>query len=128
MKTRLICIMALLIFASLLFAVADSFTAKNGSTKHEIVDSLLAVDRLTGSIYYQNNYTTVDANWQESETYIGDVYNWGWMVYFASIGYLSFELPSIPEGYKIKSANIMIYIGDMRGNSGSGIYPVFNYG
>ena len=128
MKTRLICIMAMLLFAGLLFAGADPFSTKNGSTKHEIVDSLLAVDRLSGSIYYQKDYITVDANWQEGETYIGDYYDWGWMVRFASIGYLSFELPSIPEGYKIKSANLMMCIGATAGNSTAGIYPIFNYG
>ena len=128
MKTRLICIMAMLLFAGLLFAGADPFTTKTDSAKHEIVDSLWAVDRLSGSIYYQNNYITVDANWQEGETYIGDYYSWCWMVRFASIGYLSFELPSIPEGYKIQSANLMMYFGAMKGNSASGVYPIFNYG
>jgi len=44
--------MAMLLFAGLLFAGADPFSTKNGSTKHEIVDSLWAVDRLSGSIYY----------------------------------------------------------------------------
>ncbi len=78
------------------------FSEVMGDCKNEIVDSLLAVDELSGSIYYQQNYITVDANWQEGETYIGDYYSWAWMVHFASIGYLSFELPSIPEGYKMQ--------------------------
>jgi len=112
----------------MLFAGADPFTTKIGNSKHEIVDSLLAVDELSGSIYYQQNYLTVDANWQESQTYIGDYYDWGWIVRFASIGYLSFELPSIPEGYKMQSAHLMMYIGAMRGNSVWDLYPIFDYG
>ena len=80
MKTKLICSLALLMFVSMLFAGADPFTAKLGNPKHEIVDSLYAVDQLSGSIYYQQNYFTVDANWQEGHTYIGDYYDWGWMV------------------------------------------------
>jgi hypothetical protein len=128
MKTRMISFMALLLFVSLLFAGVDPYTAKNGGSKHEIVDSLYAVDQLSGSIYYQQNYLTVDANWQEGETYLGDYYDWGWMVRFASIGYLSFELPSIPEGYKMQSAHLKTYIGAMRGNSVWDVYPIFDYG
>ncbi|HPI26742.1 MAG TPA: FlgD immunoglobulin-like domain containing protein, partial [Candidatus Cloacimonadota bacterium] len=109
-------------------AGADPFTAKLGNSKHEIVDSLLAVDELSGSIYYQQNYITVDANWQEGETYIGDYYSWAWMTRFASIGYLSFELPQIPDGYHLQSAHLMMYIGAMKGNSTSGVYPIFDYG
>jgi len=129
MKTRLICIMALLLFASLLFAGADPFTAKNGSTKHEIVDSLLAVNNLSGAIYYRQNYIEITVDHVSGEAYIGDFYSWISMTtHFASIVYLSFELPSIPEGYKIKSANLMMYLGGMKGNSTSGVYPIFNYG
>ncbi len=128
MKLRFVCSIALLMFVSMLFAGADPFTAKLGNPKHEIVDSLLAVDELSGSIYYQQNYLTVDANWQEGLTYIGDYYDWGWMVRFASIGYLSFELPQIPDEYQLQSAYLMMYIGAMKGNSTSGVYPMFYYG
>ena len=128
MKLRFVCSIALLMFVSMLFAGADPFTSKLGNSKHEIVDSLLAVDELSGSVYYQQNYLTVDANWQESQTYIGDYYSWAWMVRFASIGYLSFELPQIPDGYHLQSAHLMIYIGDMRGNSEWDVYPIFNHG
>jgi len=127
MKTKLICSLALLMFVSMLFAGADPFTAKLGNPKHEIVDSLYAVDQLSGSIYYQQNYFTVDANWQEGHTYIGDYYDWGWMVRFASIGYLSFELPIIPVGYKILTASLWINIQSWSGNS-NGSYPIFDYG
>jgi len=113
---------------SLLFAEADPFTTKIGNSKHELVDSLLAVDQLSGSIYYQQNYLTVDANWQDGDQYFGDYYDWGWMVRFASIGYLSFDLPLIPDGYHLQSAHFMMYIGAMKGNSTSGVYPIFNYG
>ncbi len=128
MKLRFIYSVALLMFVSMLFAGADPFTSKLGNSKHEIVDSLLAVDELSGSVYYQQNYLTVDANWQESQTYIGDYYSWAWMVRFASIGYLSFELPQIPDGYHLQSAHLMIYIGEMRGNSEWDVYPIFNHG
>lgn len=128
MKISLICSIMLLMIVNLLFAEADPFETKIGNSKHEIVDSLLAVDNLSGSIYYQQNYITVDANWQEGETWIGDYYNMGWMVHFASIGYLSFEIPDIPEGYKLQTAQLMMYTGAMRGNSESGVYPMFNIG
>jgi len=116
------------LFSVIIYGESLQFSEVMGDSKNEIVDSLLAVDELSGSIYYQQNYITVDANWQEGETYIGDYYSWAWMVHFASIGYLSFELPSIPEGYKMQSAHLMMYIGAMRGNSTSGVYPVFDYG
>lgn len=128
MKLRFVCSIVLLMFVSMLFAGVDPFTTKNGNSKHEIVDSILAVDELSGSIYYQQNYLTVDSNWQEGETYIGDYYDWGWMTRFASIGYLSFELPQIPDGYHLQSAHLMMYIGAMKGNSTSGVYPIFDYG
>jgi len=99
-----------------------------GDTKNVIVDSLFAVDELSGSIYYRRNYTTVDVCWQEGETYIGDYYSWAWMYHFASIGYLSFELPMIPDGYHLQSAHLMMYIGAMVGNSTSSVYPIFNSG
>ena len=126
MKKSLISIFLTLLFLSHLHA--DPFTGRIGRTKHEIVDSLLAVDQLSGSIYYQQNYSTVDANWQEGNTYIGDCYDWGWMVRFASIGYLSFELPIIPVGYKLQSAGLMMYISGVKGNSLNHVYPVFDYG
>lgn len=128
MNIRLICIIAILLLCSLLLAVNGPMSYNFGDAKHEIRDSLLAVDQLSGSIYYQQNYTTVDANWMAGETYLGDYYDMGWMVRFASIGYLSFEIPDIPEGYKLQSAQLMMYTGAMSGNSESGVYPMFNIG
>ena len=128
MKISLICSIMLLMIVNLLFAEADPFETKIGNSKHEIVDSLLAVDNLSGSIYYQQNYTTVDANWMAGETYLGDYYDMGWMVRFASIGYLTFELPIIPYGYELQSARLMMYIGSMRGNTAQDVYPIFDYG
>ena len=126
MKKCLISIFLTLLFLSHLHA--DPFTGKIGRTKHEIVDSLLAVDQLSGSIYYQQNYATVDANWQEGLTYIGDYYSWAWMVRFASIGYLSFGVPFIPDGYYMHSATLSIYVQAMKGNNVLNDYPVFNTG
>jgi len=128
MNIRLISIIAILLLCSLLLAVNGPMSYTFGDAKHEIRDSLLAVDNLSGSIYYQQNYTTVDANWMAGETYLGDYYDMGWMVHFASIGYLSFEIPDIPEGYKLQTAQLMMYTGAMRGNSESGVYPMFNIG
>ena len=121
-----VCVFILL--TVILYGESLPFSDTMGVSKNEIVDSLLAVDELSGSIYYQNNYITVDTNWQEGETWIGDYYSWAWMVHFASIGYLSFELPMIPDGYHLQSAHLMMYIGAMRGNSTSGVYPIFNSG
>jgi hypothetical protein len=112
---------------SLLFAEADPFDTKISNSKHEIVDSLIAVDQLSGSIYYQQNYITVDANWMGGHSYIGDYWDMGWMVHFASIGYLSFEIPLIPEGFELQSATLRINYQSWSGNSEGG-YPVFNIG
>jgi hypothetical protein len=128
MKKSIISLFIINMFISLMFAGVDPFSGKIGPTKHEIVDSLLAVYELSGSIYYQQNYLTVDANWQEGNTYTGDYYNWGWMVRFASIGYLSYELPQIPYGYYLQSARLMMYIAGVKGNSVNHAYPVFDYG
>jgi hypothetical protein len=128
MKIRVIGIFAIHVLFSVLFAVSNPMVAKNSDTKQEIRDSLLAVYTHSGSIYYQQNYLTVDANWQEGQTWIGDYYDWGWMVRFASIGYLSFEVPIIPEDYELRSAMLMMRIGAMKGNSTSGAYPIFDYG
>ena len=124
---------AVIVFVFFLFVVNIQgeplqFPEVGGGTRNVIVDSLLAVDELSGSIFYRRNYTTVDVCWQEGETYIGDYYSWAWMYHFASIGYLSFELPMIPDCYHLQSAYLMMYIGVMRGNSDLGVYPVFNYG
>lgn len=126
MKTILLSVVVLHMFIGFLYGGAELLPGKKASAKHEIVDSLLAVDELSGSIYYQNNYITVDSNWQEGETWIGDYYSWAWMVHFASIGYLSFELPMIPDSYHLQSAHLMMYIGAMEGNSTSSVYPIFN--
>jgi len=119
-------VIVIIMFAVFLYGKSLPFSEVMGDYRNEIVDSLLAVDVLSGSIYYQHNYITVDANWQEGETWIGDYYSWAWMVRFASIGYLSFELPLFPEGYHLQSAHLMMYIGAMSGNSTVGIYPIFN--
>jgi hypothetical protein len=103
---------------------SQSYAAKEAV----IVDSLIAIDQLSGSIYYQQNYVTVDANWQEGQTWIGDYYDWGWMVHFASIGYLSFELPIIPEGYQLSTARLVVYVFTKSGNSDCEVYPIFNNG
>jgi hypothetical protein len=62
----------------------------------------------------------------EDAMYLGDYYDIGWMVHFACIGYLSFELPIIPEGYQLSIARLVIYVFSTRGNSYLGEYPVFN--
>ncbi len=117
----------LILLAIILHGETLQFSEIMGDSKNEIVDSLLAVDELSGSIYYQQNYLTVDANWQEGNTYIGDYYSWAWMVHFASIGYLSFVLPIIPDSYLIQSASLWVYIQSWSGN-GNGCYPIFDYG
>ncbi|HRY83757.1 MAG TPA: hypothetical protein P5533_03890 [Candidatus Cloacimonadota bacterium] len=58
MKTRLIGFIVLHMFVSLIFGGTQQFSGEVGSAKHEIVDSLLAVDELSGSIYYQQNDMT----------------------------------------------------------------------
>ena len=116
------------LFSVLLHGEPLRFPEVAGDTKNVIVDSLLAVDELSGSIFYRRNYTTVDVCWQEGLTYIGDYYDWGFMYHFASIGYLSFGLPYIPEGYYLQSATLSIYIQAMKGNSVLDVYPVFNVG
>ncbi len=116
------------LFAVIMYGESLQFSEVMGDSKNEIVDSLLAVDELSGSIYYQHNYITVDANWQEVDSAIGDYYSWAWMVHFASIGYLSFHVPFIPSGYKLQSATLWIYCYGMLGNSTVGVYPIFNYG
>ena len=124
----MLCLFGICFTSAALSAGADPFTTKIGNSKHEIVDSLLAVDELSGSIYYQQNYLTVDANWQEVDSVIGDIYNWAWMVHFASLGYLSFQVPIIPNGYKLQSATLWIFCYGMLGNNALGDYPIFNYG
>ncbi len=121
-----------LAFSLLLCSVcfADSFGQAHfrAEDKGVIVDSLVTVDQLTGSIYYQRNYITVDANWQEELTYIGDYYDWFWMVRFASISYLTFEVPVIPDGYTLERAILGIYVFEYNGNSYWDEYPIFNIG
>lgn len=128
MNIRLICIIAILLLCSLLLAVSSPMSYTFGDAKHEIRDSLLAVDNLSGSIYYQQNYITVDANWQEGVTWIGDYYDWFWMYHFASISYLSFEVPIIPEGYTLERAILGVYVYGYCGNSYWDVYPIFNIG
>lgn len=125
MKSIIFILATSLLFCGILFAQDGRNEYTGTEDKTVIVDSLFAVDRLSGSIYYQRNYITVDANWQEGQTWIGDYFDMGWMYWFASIGYLSFDIPLIPEGFHLQSANLMMYVGAMRGNSESGVYPMF---
>jgi len=121
-----------LVFSLLLCVVcfADSIGQAHfrAEDKGVIVDSLVTVDRLTGSIIYLENYAAIESNWQEGQTYIGDVYDWLTMYRYASISYLSFEVPVIPEGYTLESAVLGIYVQGVNGNSYWGEYPIFNIG
>jgi hypothetical protein len=117
-----------LLLLSILYADGIENSQSYAAKEAVIVDSLIAVDQLTGSIFYQQNYITVDASWMEGATYIGDYYDMGWMVHFASISYLSFGVPIIPEGYQLKTAVLVIYVFSTTGNSYLGEYPVFNNG
>lgn len=128
MKKYWICLFIFLLMLSCLIATLTKPSKTIDTKEPIIVDSLLAIDQLSGSIFYQENYITVDANWQESGTYIGDYYDWAWMVHFGSIAYLSFGVPYIPRGYELQSATIMIFAFSMRGNSLLGEYPIFDYG
>jgi hypothetical protein len=117
-----------LLLLSILYADGIENSQSYAAKEAVIVDSLIAVDQLTGSIFYQQNYITVDASWMEGATYIGDYYDMGWMVHFASISYLSFGVPIIPEGYQLKTAVLVIYVYSTTGDSYLGEYPVFNNG
>ena len=128
MKSIIFILATSLLFCGILFAQDGRNEYTGTEEKTVIVDSLFAVDRLSGSIYYKRNYITVDANWQEGETYIGDYFDMGWMYRFASIGYLSFELPEIPEGYELSSAHLIIFVFVTYGASIYGDYPSFLIG
>lgn len=127
MKRQWICLFIISFLQCCLIASGTAPLKANDIKEPIIVDSLLAVDQLSGSIYYQENFITVDSNWQEGNTYIGDYYDWAWMVHFASIGYLSFEIPTIPDGYELQSATLWLYFQSWSSNSGGG-YPIFNLG
>ena len=128
MKRILLVLAICELLVSFLYA-GDMGSSRSYAAKEAvIVDSLIAVDQLSGSIFYQQNYVTVDANWMEDAMYLGDYYDMGWMVHFACIGYLSFELPIIPEGYQLSIARLVIYVFSTTGNSYLGGYPVFNNG
>jgi hypothetical protein len=133
MIRRLFCIKALLLAISLLLCsvcIADSFGQEQvrAEDKSVIVDSLVTVDRLTGSIIYLENYAAIESNWQEELTYIGDYYDWLTMYHYASISYLSFEVPAIPEGFTLESAVLGISVQGVNGNSYWNEYPIFNIG
>lgn len=128
MNIRLICIIAILLLCSLLLAVNGPMSYTFGDAKHELRDSLLAVDNLSGSIIYLENYAAIESNWQEGQTYIGDVYDWLTMYRYASISYLSFEVPIIPDGYTLERAVLGVYVFSKKGNSILGDYPIFNIG
>jgi hypothetical protein len=127
MNKALVCVTGFFLYFTLMFAGGVDIPPQYNQDKSVIVDSLLAVDELSGSIYYEQNYTNVYSNWQGGQTYIGDYYSWAWMAWFASIGYLSFQVPPIPEGYELQNATLWVYIQTWSGNN-NGNYPIFDYG
>lgn len=98
--------------------------------KNAISDSLWAVNAISGALYYYfiGGYSYQEVDTQLGITFTGDVYDWGLMSYhYTGIAYLSFELPTIPEGYHLQSALLMVYAGEMVGNSEEGVYPTFDH-
>lgn len=111
MKTKFALII-ILCGLSITFLLADT-----------IIDTLYSIPYLDGGISYNWNSNTFFPNTGDTHFFCGDYaftsFGWG-------RGYLSFELPNIPDGYELQNAEIFVHQFFSVGNAVSGQFPIWD--
>jgi hypothetical protein len=99
----------------------------NGST---IVDSLYAIPELDGGVTADSTGVPIFLNSSTYEFMVGDLS--GWIEHGSSRGYVSYPMPSIPDGYSLVNATMRLYQYTSRGcifpesPEGFTFYPYWN--
>lgn len=88
-----------------------------------IIDTLYSISYLDDGISYNWNNNIYFPNTNDTYFYCGDYaftsFGWG-------RGYLSFELPDIPEGYELQNAKIFVEQFYSIGNDEGGQFPIWD--
>jgi hypothetical protein len=111
----LILILSFLIFNSVICLAQDT-----------IIDTVYSIAELDGGITYSPGLEFYDLSTDVGPFLVGDTYSMIFWDYFYNRGFVSFELPEIPEGYFLDSAFIYLFQATCVGNDIYGNYPIFN--
>ncbi len=114
MKSKFLLYSILIISLVLLFSLLHSDT---------IIDTLYSIPYLDGDITYDWDTHTFFYNKGDSFFPRGD---YGFIDFATSRGYLSFELPDIPEGYELQHAEIFVHQFFSVGNDVEGQFPIWD--
>jgi len=103
----------IIIFTVMLFCiqVMAQVPEYNGST---IIDSLYAIPALDGNIAADSTGVPITLNSTTYEIRVGDTA--GWIEHGAYRGYVSYPLPTIPDGYSLVNATMRLYQYTSRGH------------
>ena len=88
-----------------------------------IIDTLYSIQNLDGGISYDWDENIFFYNTGDTAFEVGDS---GWNGYYTHRGYLSYELPDVPEGFNLQQAEIFIEQYYSIGNGEGGIFPIWN--
>lgn len=88
-----------------------------------IIDTLYSIPNLDGGITYDWDSHIFFYNTGDTSFHVGDH---GWSGYGTARGYLSFELPDIPDGYELQHAEIFIEQYHSIGNDVGGVFPIWD--
>ncbi len=96
-----------------------------GSTLYTdtIIDTLYSIQYLDGGILYNWDSNIYTPNSGDTYFSCGD---YGYTVFGTGRGYLSFELPDIPEGYELQNAEIFVHQFYSTGNDVGGQFPIWD--
>jgi hypothetical protein len=90
-----------------------------------IVQTLECLDTNDGTMIFIQGSTN-GINYGSSLYDVGDAWNWFDMYYFATRVYVSFPAAQVPENHALVSATLHCSVMQCFGNSGEGVYPIFN--
>ena len=114
MKSEFLLSSILIISLVLLFSLLHSDT---------MIDTLYSIPYLDGGINYDWDSNIYYYNTGDTAFEVGDK---GWSGFSTCKGYLSFELPDIPEGYELQYAEIFIKQYISIGNDVAGVFPIWD--
>jgi hypothetical protein len=104
----------------IIFSLIVLFSLLHSDT---IIDTLYSIPYLDGGITYDWDEYIFFYNTGDTAFEVGDS---GWNGYYTHKGYLSYELPDVPEGFNLQQAEIFIEQYYSIGNGEGGIFPIWN--
>jgi len=95
--------------------------------QESIIDSVFSSWQLDGEIFFRESTQQFEIHILGGEMFVGDT---GWGINpdpnSRSRGYISFELPEIPEGYSVDSVIVRMKQYHSYGNNELGVFPIWD--